>query len=198
MTTDESAPSSIAMVDEAAARIRVHLNIRASDIGFEVLHHQLALLKSGGERARFVKKQLIKLGLGQTLGAFPTGSTSSTVKNIKVDFGLSSRNVGLEKLFEDLSKLSTALERNQYVKRCLYNGFANTKHSSPVNAQLAEPRREVATLSTTQSAPSTEISASNPWASSDLVSTQTAPTAEEAAAKRSMRKRANVAMFTSQ
>jgi tRNA threonylcarbamoyladenosine modification (KEOPS) complex Pcc1 subunit len=199
MTTEEIAPSTVALIDEAAAptsRIRVHLNIRASDIGFEVLHHQLSLLKSDGERSRFVKKQLIKLGMGQTLATLPIAtSLTSSDKNIKVDFGLSSRNLGLESLFEDLSKLRSTLERNQHVKRCLYVGLANTKTSSPVNVQLSETRRKEETLLPSQAASNTENSVTNLWTSGALVSTPPVLTDEEAAADRDKKRKSNQAKF---
>lgn len=205
MTTEASAPFQVGLTDEAPdtdnARIRVHLNIRASDIGFEALHRELSLLESDGDRARFVKKQLIKLGVGQTLAvasSMPVSPNLSTAKNFKVDFGLSSRNLGLEKLFADLSKLSTTVERNQHVKRCLFNGFANIKNSCSVKNQSPETRGEVSILLQSQAASSTETTVHNPWGSSDFAPTPAAPTAEESAMARAAKKKANVAKFLSQ
>ena len=174
--------------------IRIHLNFKNRELGFENLHQDLGSLQNGSDRARLIKRLLLELAMSQSLktNALPL---LPTTKSIKVIFRLSSRDVGLEKLFFNLSKLSTTVERNQYVKRCLFNGLANPKNSALLNDHVAEPRREVATVLPSQAASSTEISVINPWASADLVSVAPALTAEESAANREKQKKANLAKF---
>lgn len=111
-----------------AASFKIQLLIKASDIGFEALYQELAAAGCTSHRTRHLKRVLHQIVSGQhapdVLDTNASPSTfNSRMPSFKVEFRLSERDVGLEKLFLEICRIEGASQRSHYVKRRLFNAY---------------------------------------------------------------------------
>jgi hypothetical protein len=131
-------PAALANLSKVSGSIRLAFVISSVDLGFEALYHELCELGSDEDRARHVKRRLNLICMGTPcLLASPQPRPPVTrLHNHKIVFRLSSREVGLEKLYRQLLALGSTFERNQCVRRWLFEASAGFA-SPPV--QVAQP-----------------------------------------------------------
>lgn len=115
---------------QTAASFKIQLLIKASDIGFEALYLELAAAGSTSHRTRHVKRVLHQIVAGQhSPGVSALGSNASPaayagrMPSFKMEFRLSERDVGLEKLFLEICMIEGTVQRSHYVKRRLFNAY---------------------------------------------------------------------------
>ena len=113
---DETSASSL------AGGIRLSFNISSTDIGFEKLYHGLTESNSAIDRSKQIKRILFDSYEGKPCSVskcskdlYPTHHHS-----FKIVFRVSSRDIGLEWLYQELAPMTTAFARNQHVRRLLY------------------------------------------------------------------------------
>ena len=111
--------------------LRVHLLIKSTDLGLEMLYEELRQKINDAERILFVKTRLNELiwglsastnqilDLGQTMQV----GTSQRNPSFKIVFRLSGRDIGLGKLYAALAKLASPMARNVHVKRFLFEAY---------------------------------------------------------------------------
>ncbi|ABM39628.1 hypothetical protein Pnap_4346 (plasmid) [Polaromonas naphthalenivorans CJ2] len=115
---------------KTAASLKIQLLIKASDIGLEALYLELAAAGSTSHRTRHVKRVLHQIVCGQHApGASDLGNNASLaacsgrMPSFKIEFRISERDVGLEKLFLEICRIEGASQRSHYVKRRLFNAY---------------------------------------------------------------------------
>ena len=115
---------------KTAASLKIQLLIKASDIGLEALYLELAAAGSTSHRTRHVKRVLHQIVCGQHApGASDLGNNASPaacsgrMPSFKIEFRISERDVGLEKLFLEICRIEGASQRSHYVKRRLFNAY---------------------------------------------------------------------------
>lgn len=174
--------------------IRIHLNIKSSDIGFEALHSQLASFNEDADRTKHIKRTLNLILLGQNVQAGAQSrqsDTESVDQSFRITFRLSARDTGLDKLYASLCAIVSASERNRFVKRCLFNGFA----SSAVNTPGAVPAASHTNLEPSPAYPIAFVNtamALSPWAAGNSTADVEALTPEQSAAKRAGKRKAAI------
>lgn len=119
---DHSHPA-VSTTKKASGSIRLNFIISSADLGFEAVYHQLSQLSSAEDRSRHVKRLLNQICAGTPLLAATAqpGEIPTRLHNHKIIFRLSGRDVGLEKLYRELLPLSSTFERNQHVRRWLFD-----------------------------------------------------------------------------
>lgn len=133
-----------AIVAAAASQsIRILVIVKRSEVGFEWLCDDLSRFDDDPQRSKHVKRLLLSVATGMDSASLPSTqpSTFATAqRSYRVSFSLSNREIGLEKLFKELSAISTPSERNLHVKRILFNSrTSQTKTSAVIAKQPSEP-----------------------------------------------------------
>lgn len=126
----------------AGKSLRIHLIIKPTDLGLEPLYQQLAEIDNKLDRIIHVRRVLHHIGVHGEISRIspaPAGSVSglsgaSRRPSFMIIFRISWKDVGLEKLYAELSLIDDVAERNQHVRRCLFNAYC----------LLAQPRSSAA------------------------------------------------------
>ena len=120
---------------EDTSPLRVSFTVQYTDFGMERLYGELAALKTDVERMRHVKRCLLDIVRGDfhrdPLALPELGDVDR--ESFKLHVRLSTRDTGLESLYQELKPLATVFKRNTYLRRRLYDAF--TAHG----AQPAKP-----------------------------------------------------------
>jgi hypothetical protein len=134
-STVVDAAVSIARHVKLSGSIRLNFIISSTDIGFEALYHELSKIELDADRAKHVKRLLHSICEGKPRNT-PSPLTSLFAlqqRSIKITFRLSGRDIGLEKLYNELAPMSVTFERNQYVRRMIFLALTNAD-AKPVAA----------------------------------------------------------------
>ncbi|UUZ66306.1 hypothetical protein LP417_35420 (plasmid) [Polaromonas sp. P1-6] len=110
---------------KVSGSIRINFIVSSTDIGFESLYHELSKNEADTDRAKHVKRMLhgVCEGKPHTKAKPLTSQYPSQQQSYKITFRLSGRDIGLEKLYNELVPLATTFERNQHVRRMLFNAY---------------------------------------------------------------------------
>ena len=105
--------------------LRVSFTVQYTDFGMERLYGELAALKTDVERMRHVKRCLLDIVRGDfqraPLALPDLGDCDR--ESFKLHVRLSTRDTGLESLYQELKPLLTVFKRNTYLRRRLYDAF---------------------------------------------------------------------------
>ena len=105
--------------------LRVSFTVQYTDFGMERLYGELAALKTDLERMRHVKRCLLDIVRGDfqraPLALPELGDCDR--ESFKLHVRLSTRDTGLESLYQELKQLTTVFKRNTYLRRRLYDAF---------------------------------------------------------------------------
>lgn len=132
--------------EEDTSPLRVSFTVQYTDFGMERLYGELAALKTDVERMRHVKRCLLDIVRGDfqraPLALPDLGDCDR--ESFKLHVRLSTRDTGLESLYQELKPLSTVFKRNTYLRRRLYdaftaNGAQPAKPSVPVSPLAPAP-----------------------------------------------------------
>ena len=124
--------------------LRVSFTVQYTDFGMERLYAELTALKTEVERMRHVKRCLLDIVRGDfhraPLALLELGDFDR--ESFKLHVRLSTRDTGLEALYQELKPLSTVFKRNTYLRRRLYDAFTSngaqpSKPSVAVSLPLA-------------------------------------------------------------
>ena len=119
--------------EEDTSPLRVSFTVQYTDFGMERLYGELAALKTDVERMRHVKRCLLDIVRGDfhraPLALPEVGDFDR--ESFKLHVRLSTRDTGLESLYQELKPLSTVFKRNTYLRRRLYDAFTSSGAQSP-------------------------------------------------------------------
>lgn len=127
---------------EDTTPLRVSFAVQYTDFGMERLYGELAALKTDVERMRHVRRCLLDIVRGDfqraPLALPELGDVDR--ESFKLHVRLSTRDTGLESLYQELKPLSTVFKRNTYLRRRLFDAFTlsgaqPSKPSVPVSSQ---------------------------------------------------------------
>ena len=118
---------------EYTSPLRVSFTVQHTDFGMERLYGELAALKTDVERMRHVKRCLLDIVRGDFYRAPLALPELGDVdrESFKLHARLSTRDTGLESLYQELKPLLTVFKRNTYLRRRLYDASRPTAHSQP-------------------------------------------------------------------
>ena len=116
---------------EYTSPLRVSFTVQHTDFGMERLYGELAALKTDVERMRHVKRCLLDIVRGDFYRAPLALPELGDVdrESFKLHVRLSTRDTGLESLYQELKPLATVFKRNTYLRRRLYDASRSTAHS---------------------------------------------------------------------
>lgn len=107
----------------------------------ERLYGELAALKTDLERMRHVKRCLLDIVRGDfqraPLALPDLGDCDR--ESFKLHVRLSTRDTGLESLYQELKPLSTVFKRNTYLRRRLYDAFTSNGAQPPKPSVAVSP-----------------------------------------------------------
>lgn len=120
----------------AGKSLRIHLIIKPTDLGLEPLYQQLAAIDNKLDRIIHVRRVLHHIGVHGEIsrispapaGSAPGPYAASRRPSFMIIFRISWKDVGLEKLYAELSVIDDVAERNQHVRRCLFNAYCLLAH----------------------------------------------------------------------
>lgn len=126
--------------------LRVSFTVQYTDFGMERLYGELAALKTDVERMRHVKRCLLDIVRGdfQRTPLLLPELGDCDRESFKLHVRLSTRDTGLESLYQELKPLTTVFKRNTYLRRRLYDAFTAN------GAQPPKPSVPVSPLAPTQ------------------------------------------------
>lgn len=106
---------------EAPTRILISFTVNSADFGFESVYQELSAISSSIDRVRHVKGILFNAHAGKARGISAHRGLMPTCQySFKIAFPVTRRDVGLSWLFDQLLLLGSTFERNQHVRRLLY------------------------------------------------------------------------------
>ena len=121
----ENGASNQSAVTHSPTRILVSFTVNGTDLGFESVYHELSEISQGVDRMRHVKRILFNAHAGKVRDISAQRSlVPSSQHSFKIAFPVTRRDVGLCWLFDELLLLKSSFERNQHVRRLLYQACA--------------------------------------------------------------------------
>ena len=118
---------------EDTTPLRVSFTVQYTDFGMERLYGELAALKTDLERMRHVKRCLLDIVRGDfqraPLALPDLGDCDR--ESFKLHVRLSTRDTGLDSLYQELKPLLTVFKRNTYLRRRLYDAFTSNGAQPP-------------------------------------------------------------------
>lgn len=186
-----SAPSGKAHIDFVTAAwcrpLRVSFIVQYTELGFEALYLELAALQTDAERTRHIKRCLIDIVRGDfkrpDAMLFCLGEHNK--ESFKIEIRLSSRDVGLEKVYDELRALPTTFSRTYALRRKLFNAFQPQPQAGQPTALPELPR--LAIYLPAESVPGTE-----PLSTPSLTNT---PTLDQLNKRRQVARQSIAAVF---
>ena len=125
MNEFENGASNQFEVTHSPTRILVSFTVNGTDLGFESVYHELSEISQGVDRMRHVKRILFNAHAGKVRDISAQRSlVPSSQHSFKIAFPVTRRDVGLCWLFDELLLLKSSFERNQHVRRLLYQACA--------------------------------------------------------------------------
>jgi hypothetical protein len=119
-----------------ASPIRVTFTIQYTELGMDRLYGELAALRTAPERVRHIKRCLHDIVRGdfKRPDARRAEFGESDRESFYLAIRLSSRDVGLEPIFNELSPIRTAFKRNNVVRQKLFDAFNSHLGSAKATA----------------------------------------------------------------
>jgi hypothetical protein len=113
------------MIYEKINRLLISFTVLQIEFGFEELYGELFDMRSQTERVQHVQRVLFETNDGKARSKeLARNPPVAHQRGIKLTFGVTERNLVLNWLFAALLPLQSAFERNQYVRRLLYEAYA--------------------------------------------------------------------------
>ena len=140
--------------------LRVSFTVQYTDFGMERLYGELAALKTDVERMRHVKRCLLDIVRGDfhraPLALPEVGDFDR--ESFKLHVRLSTRDTGLDSLYQELKPLATVFKRNTYLRRRLYDAFtANGEQPPKPSVAVSLAQAPAPTTAYVQSLPATPL-----------------------------------------
>lgn len=135
--------------------IRVTFTLQYTDLGLDRLYGELAALSSDLERTKHIKRCLHDI----VRGDFKRPAAARHVfgdhdrESFKVQIRFSSRDVGLEAVFNELKPILTTFKRNNVLRQKLYDAFTLPFAPSPCSTALTAHPQPLSTATVLLSDP---------------------------------------------